>query len=101
MVKTRMLWFGFGFIVCALVCVVLVCLRNWPRDFRSLTTKEFAGLITQTEDLSWMRRAQVKTVGSYLIVTPSTPKDADAFIVPLSKPHFPMFILGRSTSNGI
>ncbi len=58
-------------------------------------------MIPETEGLTWMREAQVKTVGGFLVVTPSTPTDAVAYIVPLSRPHFPMIILDSSTSNGI
>ena len=53
------------------------------------------------EEMPWVKSAKMWHAGAFLVVIPPDNGIGDAFIVPVSRPYYPMFILKDSNSNGI
>jgi hypothetical protein len=96
-VKKILVWFALGFIAGYAFGAVRGFLRDHPQD----TTKRFPQFSKVADDLGWLHRAHVESVGAFLVVSPSDTNVADVCLTPLARPHSPLVTMHDSDSRGI
>jgi hypothetical protein len=95
-VKSRLIWFVFGFIASWAVWSAINYGQSRPKDFTPSWPVEIRDLAPD-----WIKQAQGRKVGSFIVIAAADTENASAMIYPSRPNHFPNIVCHDDDTNGL
>lgn len=95
-VKSRLIWFAFGFIASWAVWSAISYGQRRPKDYTQSWPEEIRDLAPD-----WIKHAQGRKVGHFIVIAADDTENASAMIYPSRPNHFPNVVCHDDDANGL
>jgi hypothetical protein len=95
-VKSRLIWFAFGFIVSWAAWSAINYAQSRPKDLTKSWPVEIRDLAPD-----WIKQAQGRKVGNFIVLAADHTENASAMIYPSRPNHFPSVVCHDDDTNGL